>query len=210
MAVKTKKTDLERLNGKLRQIIDPAVAKALSHPLRSHVLLTLGDRVASPNEIAQELGLVARDLDYHVKVLLEMGMIRLVRTRRRRGAKEHFYELSSHLMYIGDSEWNEIPLAIRSSLSASLLKIVVEDATAALVAGTFSNRENHQSRTPMLLDEEGWSELTGVMNSALEQVMQVQKASEARRKSGTKASIPATVYMLGFEAATGADRKTTG
>ena len=200
MARKATKKDAG-LHGKLREVIDPAVAKALSHPLRSHILVTLGDRVASPNEIARELGLAARDLDYHVKVLVEMGMIRLVRTEPRRGVQEHFYELSSRILYLDDPEWEKVPEAIRGSFTAGLLKILIEEAMEALQAGTLNARHSHHSRTPMLLDEQGWMELTGVMGGALEQVMAVREASDARRQGGSEASIPVEVYLLGFEKA---------
>ncbi len=34
---------------KLKQIIDPVLAKALTHPMRGHILLVIGERgVASP------------------------------------------------------------------------------------------------------------------------------------------------------------------
>lgn len=203
MAVKTKKTDLQRLNGKLKQVIDPAVAKALSHPLRSHILVTLGHRVASPNEIARELGLAARDLDYHVKVLVEVGMIQLVRREKRRGVKEHFYELSSQLLHMDDPEWEDVPEAIRGSFAASLLKVVMDEAMEALRAGTFNTRHSHHSRVPMLLDEQGWHELTGVMGGALDQIMAVRQASDMRRRQGAETRIPVEVYLLGFERAGG-------
>jgi DNA-binding transcriptional ArsR family regulator len=204
MARKMKKREAaEALRGKLRQVIDPALAKALSHPLRSHILVTLGDRIASPNEIARELGLAARDLDYHVKVLLEMGMIQLVRREKRRGAREHFYELSSSLVYLDDPTWSGVPSQIRSSFSANLLRMVTEEAMDALKAGTFSARDSHQSRTPMLLDEQGWNELISVMAGALEQVMAVQRKSERRRRQGAEIAIPVEVFMIGFETATG-------
>lgn len=207
MAVKTKKIDLERLNGKLRQVMDPAVAKALSHPLRSHILITLGDRIASPNEIALELGLVARDLDYHVKVLVEVGMIRLVRTKKKRGAKEHFYQLCSRILHLDDQAWRQLPPTIRDSLSAGLLKALLDEAGDALRTGTYHARNgNHESRMSMVLDEQGWEEMTRTMNEALERVLVIRSESAKRLGSGSEPGIPTAVYMLGFETAAGAPR----
>lgn len=207
MAVKTKKIDLERLNGKLRQVMDPAVAKALSHPLRSHILITLGERIASPNEIAKELGLVARDLDYHVKVLIEVGMIRLVRTQKRRGAKEHFYELSSGILRFDDRAWREVPRPVRSSLSAAFLRALLHEAAEALRVGTFHSRANtHESRMNMTLDEQGWDEMTRAMEDTLQRVHDIRSQSAKRLANGSDRGIPTAVFMLGFETARG--RKT--
>ena len=201
MASKGKKADLSRLNGKLRQVIDPAIAKALSHPLRGHILVTLGDRVASPNEIARELGLAARDLDYHVKVLIEVGMIKLVGTEKRRGVKEHFYDLKRPVLYIDSRKWARMPEPIRSGFSASLLEVVMGEAVEALMAGTFNARDSHQSRTPMLVDEEGWTEVTKVMGGALEEVLGIAAKSAQNLKRTGGEGIPVEIYMMGFEIA---------
>ncbi|HEX9968315.1 MAG TPA: helix-turn-helix domain-containing protein [Solirubrobacterales bacterium] len=205
MAQKAKRKEVAALEGKLRQVIDPAIAKALSHPLRSHILVTLGDRIASPNEIAQELGLVARDLDYHVKVLVEMGMIRLVRTRQRRGVKEHFYQLCSRILHLDDDAWRALPLDIRASFSASLLQALFDEAGDALRAGTFNGRADcHESRTNMILDEQGWEEMTKAMSEALERVLAIRSESAKRLLAGSGREIPTAVFMLGFETAAGA------
>jgi len=200
MARKAKRKEVA-LEGKLRQVIDPAIAKALAHPLRSHVLVILGDRIASPNEIAKELGLAARDLDYHVKVLVEVGMIKLVRAEQRRGAQEHFYDLKKPALYIDRSEWACMPEPIRSLFSASLLKVVVDEAVDALQAGTFNGRSSHQSRTPLLLDEEAWSEVAKVMGGALDQVIEIgERAAKKLSRTGGE-GIPIEVFMVGFETA---------
>jgi DNA-binding transcriptional ArsR family regulator len=204
MAARGKTKAERRLDDRLRQVIDPAVAKALSHPLRGHILVSLGERVASPNEIAKEIGLAARDLDYHVKVLVEVGMIRLVRKEKRRGVNEHFYELAPPVLQIDDRGWRAIPDEVRSRLSTSLLQIMVDDAVAALRAGTFTARDSHQSVTPMILDEQGWQEVTTVMSRALDEVLGARRASERRQKSKKGRAIPVQVMMMGFETAAGA------
>ena len=68
-------------------------AKVLSHPLRIQILETLnGDGEArSPRWLAKELGQKVGDVAYHVKVLREVGAIKLTGTRSVRGAIEHFY-----------------------------------------------------------------------------------------------------------------------
>lgn len=210
MADKAEKNEVLGFEGRLKQVIDPAIAKALSHPLRGHILVTLGDRIASPSEIAKELGLAARDLDYHVKVLLEVGMIRLVRREKRRGAKEHFYELAPPAIYIDDREWHRIPGEIQARLSAGLLQLMVDDAVEALRAGTFGALDSHQSRTPMILDEQGWTELTAAMSTALEAVLGIRRESERRRRSGGDPGIPVEVVMMGFKTAAGAGDDTQG
>src|SRR5215207_4348673 len=70
---------------------DERIARAMSHPIRFQALTILSERVASPNEMARELGQSVGVLAYHVRVLRDLGAIELVDTRPRRGATEHFY-----------------------------------------------------------------------------------------------------------------------
>ena len=66
-------------------------AKAVVHPLRAGILNLLDGRVASPIELARELDETIGNVSYHARTLRRLGAIRLVRTRQRRGATEHFY-----------------------------------------------------------------------------------------------------------------------
>jgi DNA-binding transcriptional ArsR family regulator len=73
---------------------DPEVVKALNHPTRQQILAELRDRApapASPSELAGVLGEGLSQVSYHVKILRELGVLKLVRTEPRRGAVEHYY-----------------------------------------------------------------------------------------------------------------------
>src|SRR3954451_17343796 len=67
------------------------IAKALAHPLRARILQRLGERVASPGELAVELGASVGVVSYHVRMLRDYDCVELVRTEPRRGALQHFY-----------------------------------------------------------------------------------------------------------------------
>src|SRR5437588_2926783 len=74
---------------------DPRVAKAFSHPLRAKILTILGQRRASPRQLADELGVPLQNLSYHVRALVGLKLIRLVDVKARRGSIEHYYEAIS-------------------------------------------------------------------------------------------------------------------
>jgi DNA-binding transcriptional ArsR family regulator len=81
MATKRTKSRRAGKRGKrLRHVIDPELAKVLSHEIRGHILATLGDRVASPSEIAREIDVPVTEVSYHVRELRARKLIRLVRT----------------------------------------------------------------------------------------------------------------------------------
>lgn len=72
--------------------IDQRLVRALSHPLRVQILEILSERVASPNNLSEELGVELTHVAYHTRTLDRCGCLELVDTAQRRGATEHFYK----------------------------------------------------------------------------------------------------------------------
>lgn len=78
--------------------IDQRLAKALSNSVRAQALALIAEGVASPNLIAERLGLDVRNVAYHVRVLKELGCVELVETQQRRGAIEHLYRVTEQAL----------------------------------------------------------------------------------------------------------------
>lgn len=72
--------------------IDQRLVRAISHPLRVQILEILSERVASPNDLSEELGVELTHVAYHTRTLDRCGCLELVDTAKRRGATEHFYK----------------------------------------------------------------------------------------------------------------------
>jgi len=201
-----------KLDGKkLRQVIDPKLAKVFTHPLRGHVWVTLFERgVVSPTEIANELKLEASDVSYHFQKLLRKGLIRLVRTEQRRAFDEHFYEPIAPAVHFDDKEWMRIPKGIRASLSGEALKQIADSFAAALAAGSFDARNRHLSRTWLKLDERGWGELARLMRRTLAGIQAIQDRSAQRCEGSGEGRIPAEVVLVAFETAVSVARRHAG
>src|ERR671919_1062362 len=128
-------------------LVDPRIAKALSHPMRARILLILNERVASPNEIAEMIGERLPNVSYHVRALLDLGCIELVDTAQRRGAIEHYYRAVVR-PFFSDRDWKRLPRSGRQAISDVALQLVWDDVSAAIEAGTFEARpDRHLSRS---------------------------------------------------------------
>jgi DNA-binding transcriptional ArsR family regulator len=174
---------------------DTRVLKMLSHPLRAQVLRVLCERVASPNQVAQELGAPLGSVSYHARMLRENGCIELVDTRPRRGAVEHFYR-GTVRPWLDESSWQQMPPAMRSQLAGGTLLDLWEDARAA-GESAFEGLHAHVSRTPFELDDRGWEELSALMDKTLEEAMKIHGESTNRRaRSG--ADVPTVRAELGL------------
>lgn len=186
---------------KLKQVIDPTVAKAFTHPLRGHVWVTVCERgVASPTEIADELGLEVSEVSYHFRELKRRNLIRLVRAVPRRGFDEHFYEPCVPALHFDDFDWMKLPAPIRSTFSADMLRQIIEDLLDALDDGVFDARSRHLSRTWLSVDERGWREVMRAMETALDRIQAIQERSTKRREVSLEPGIPVSVVLASFEA----------
>jgi DNA-binding transcriptional ArsR family regulator len=79
----------------------PAELRALSGPLRITVLDLLLERAATVSELAAALGRPKSTVAHHVNVLVDAGMLRVVRTRRVRAIDERYYGLTARTFYVG-------------------------------------------------------------------------------------------------------------
>src|SRR5690348_3113629 len=70
---------------------DPEQLKAFTDPLRLRVLEILKAREATNKQIADELGQPPARVLHHVRVLAELGLIRLVDTQVKGGNVEKYY-----------------------------------------------------------------------------------------------------------------------
>ncbi len=181
------------------QTIDQRVAKVLTHPVRVQIMAILDQRVASPNEMANQLGVGLSHVSYHVKVLKEYECIELVKTRQRRGAVEHFYRAIMR-PYFSDSDWGQLPRSARQGISSAVVQMIVEDAVESLDAGSFDSRpDRHLSRLPLVMDEEGWEELNQLLNDLLEQALDLQARSASRMAEEKTEGITSKLALFHFE-----------
>jgi hypothetical protein len=174
------------------------VAKAFAHPLRVQILIILNERVASPNLLSQELGQSLNLVAYHVRVLEKYECIELVDTKQRRGATEHFYK-ATRRQFLSDSDWSEIPESLRPGLSRAMMKSAFEDLQEAIQSGAMeSEGDFHFSRTPLVVDKQGWAEATELIERTLERALEIQAESSARTAKSGERGILAKVHLLQF------------
>jgi DNA-binding transcriptional ArsR family regulator len=180
-------------------LVDPRLAKALSHPMRTRILAILNERVASPNEISEMIDERLPNVSYHVRALEQLGCIELVSTAQRRGAIEHYYRAVVRPFFT-DRDWKKLPQSGRQAVSDVALQMIWEDVSDAIKRGTFEARPNrHLSRTVLELDEKGWTELSELLARVLEETEEIQKRSADRMKTSDDPVVPTRVVLMHFE-----------
>lgn len=152
------------------------VAKALANPLRARILQRLGERIASPAELAQELGAPVGLVSYHVRMLRSYECIELVRTAPVRGAVQHFYR-ATQLPELEEEQLTSLPPALRRELHDETIRDLVNDLAAASEAGILDDPELVLSRETFVLDEQGFQELNELIARTRAEVHKIAAAS---------------------------------
>jgi DNA-binding transcriptional ArsR family regulator len=72
-------------------VTTPEQFKALGHPMRHRLLLTLGQGEATISQLAATLGSNKGNVSHHLKVLATAGLVEATGTRTVRGGTEQYY-----------------------------------------------------------------------------------------------------------------------
>jgi DNA-binding transcriptional ArsR family regulator len=185
----------------ITEIDDPRLVKGLAHPLRIHILRVLETRVASPSEIAEEIGAPLGNVSYHVRFLARVGLIELTSTKPRRGAVEHYYRAVGRVS-VTDQAWAQVPEVVKNGMISATLDQAGRVIGAAASSGGFDRSDAMATRREMLLDDKGFAELAAELNGLLERIKEIEKDS-AERLEGmsdhSDAELDTGLVMMLFE-----------
>jgi DNA-binding transcriptional ArsR family regulator len=175
------------------------MARAFAHPVRARALMILGARIASPKEIAGELGEPIGKVSYHIRELRDAGLIELVGTDNRHGGVQHFYR-ATRLAIVDRDEMESQPAAERAVSSSVVINLMVADVATAIEGGTLDSRpERVLTRYHALVDQQGWEELSELYTNTMYRSIAIHEESVERLGDSVEEGIPAGMHSLVFE-----------
>ncbi len=134
------------------ELTTPAQLRAIADQLRTTVLDLLLERAATVSELAAALGRPKSTVAHHVAVLVDAGLLRVVRTRRVRAIEERFYGRTARTFMVGVvTRPGEEPVAVHHS---ALAEAAIE-SVAAHEADTLRTVSRH-ARIPHERAAEFW------------------------------------------------------
>lgn len=179
--------------------LDEALLRAISHPLRHRLLGMLDGRIASPNELARELGLPLGRVSYHIRLLSDLGAIELVRTEPRRGALEHFYRAVT-TVWFSEGDWAKLPRSARRGILGQNLQHIFANVTAAADDGGFDHQAAVVLRAPLELDEVGLTELSELLRDSIDRAREINLRAGERRSNGSiEPAVSTELAILHYE-----------
>lgn len=183
------------------KILDPRLVAAMKHPTRVHALSVLTDRSASGRELGEELDRDGNHIAYHLDVLRKLGLIEQVRTKPAGGGRvvEHFYRAIER-PWVAGGDWREMGGPTENpGATAAIMDLINGDIDRAVRGGTFDGEDNHISRTLVILDRQGYKELTELLDATLEEgVMGIRERAANRIDSDTE-TLQTAVNIIHFD-----------
>lgn len=177
------------------------MARAFGHPVRAHALIVLTQRMASPSEIAEELGETIGKVSYHFRELRDLGLIELVETDCSQGGVRHFYRARGTSILDREGMEAQSP-AERAASASAVLNLMMADVAAAVQARTMDRRpERILARFQARVDEQGWRELCELYDEALLRSIEIHNESVGRLQASGEQGFSAGLHSLVFELA---------
>jgi DNA-binding transcriptional ArsR family regulator len=172
----------------------------MAHPTRVHAMSILFERVASPRELADEIGEPLNNVTYHVNQLRDLGCIELARTEPTHGGRvlERFYR-PTRRAYFDDDAWEMLSAKERLGVIGAIVGMISKDLAAAMASGSFfSDDDKHVSRWPISVDDAGWREVSALLKRTGTELLEIEKRVAERSVEDGSATIRAKVAMMQF------------
>ena len=99
MAIKSSVPDYDLID--TMELTSSLQVQAIGNQLRTTLLGLLHERAATVTELASAVSRPKSTVAYHVNVLLEVGLVRVVRTRRVRAIEERYFGRTARMFYVG-------------------------------------------------------------------------------------------------------------
>jgi DNA-binding transcriptional ArsR family regulator len=162
------------------QLSKLAVVHIGHHELQLALISHIAARAATPAELAAALGVSTSRTRYHLRKLLDWGLVERVGGYSRRGVFEGTYKIAGEHLF-DDEELASLSDADQLRLTGAILRLIYEDVISSFRRGLVTRRpERAIIRYPVSLDEEGWAELGRLHVETYHESRRIQERSTER------------------------------
>jgi DNA-binding transcriptional ArsR family regulator len=175
------------------------VARALANPTRIRILDAIAEGPAGPRELSAAVGESRGVVAYHLRVLRASGCVRLVEEAPVGAAPDRPYELTPAAAM---TRRLARPRAVHSGPGhppASIVRSVVERGRRHHGEDLLGERKDLLSCASIVVDRQGWKEISATIGEALERISTAHERSAARLAASPEEGIEATIAVATFE-----------
>lgn len=174
------------------------VVRALASPTRIRILDAIADGPASPSELSARIGEAPSIVRYHLQVLRAAGCVQLAEDAPITTV-DRPYELAPRAT---PTRRVARPSAIHSGPGhppVSTVQSMLEHGRGRPGEDLFGDRRDQLSCASIVVDRQGWQEISAAIGEALDRISTAHERSAERLLAGTDESIEATIAVASFE-----------
>jgi helix-turn-helix protein len=176
------------------------LVRALLNSTRIRILDAVAKCPASVRQLAATLDESPGVVSYHVGVLRETGCLQPTMGEQAGPGAECIYELAPLATPTRRLAQQQASSSVISHPSAAILRMIVDKGTDDLEVGPLTGRNrDHLSCFSIVLDRQGWREVSAAIGNALDRVSIVHEESARRLAETDEEGISATVAVASFE-----------
>jgi DNA-binding transcriptional ArsR family regulator len=186
--------------------VDPRLLSALGDPERHRALLAIAETPDSVNGVSARLGQSPADVRRHLNELLANDAIEQLDGDDVRADDRRYRSMVRP--FLDDAHWALLAPEQRQAIFALTLRRLSERIDDAIASDGFGHVQTHVSFTRLLLDEEGWQQLTDLLAGVLEEAMQIEAEAVERRNASGADPFHTNLAVLHFGRADAGARAT--
>ena len=180
--------------------MDTQLVRALLNPTRIRILDAVAEGPVGSRELAvmleEKLGVVS----YHLGVLCETGCIQPTKAEQAGSGDERAYELAPLATPTRRMAQRQATPSVVGHPSAAALRTIVGRGAGSLAIGALGEgKGDHLSCFSIVLDRQGWQEVSAAVSDALDRISIVHEESTRRLTDPDEERISATVAVASFE-----------
>jgi DNA-binding transcriptional ArsR family regulator len=162
--------------------VDPRILEALGDPVRQRIVTELSESPAGARGLAAQLGLPVATVRGELEVLVRCDAIEAVDGLDVPGDDRRYRAMLRP--FLDDLHWRALPPERRQGLFDLTLSDIGERVAEARAVAGFGHVQTHVSLTRLMLDEQGWQELSDVLAGVLEEAMEIEADCADRQARG--------------------------
>lgn len=175
------------------------VVRALANPTRIRILDAIAERPASPREIGTTIGESPGVVGYHLRVLRATGCVRMVEDAPVGPTVERPYELAPSATPTRRLAPARATHSGPGHPPASIVQSVLERGRRHRGENLLGERKEQLSCASIVVDRQGWQEISEAIGEALDRISTAQERSAERLSTGSTNGIEATIAVMTFE-----------
>jgi DNA-binding transcriptional ArsR family regulator len=181
--------------------IEEVVEYAVSHRIRSQILIVLSQGIYTTAEIADIIDEPLNRVGNHIRELLDAGSIEIADTKRRRNTHQHYLR-AVRSPFFSEGEAKAMTPQERQVSAGLIVQSLVAEVMAGLWAGNmFDDPRDWLTWDWMNLDAEGRQELSEEQEDSWERLQAIKAKAATRVAETGEQTVPYIASVLGFERA---------